>query len=217
MFTLTLANSLAALLIVTSVVVVATTRLKTAALAYAVQSLVLVAIFVTLAQVTHSHQLFVWAGSALVTKVLLVPGILLYSLKKMGAVSTTYKNKRATALLIVAAVVEVALCFWVVGGIHLPGADQLRPALAVSLAHFFIGLTCIVSQRNIFKQILGFCLMENGSHLTLALLAPTAPELVEVGVATDAIFAVVIMSVIAYRIYATQHTLDAQDLMDLKG
>lgn len=217
MFTFTLANSLAALLIVTSVFVVATPRLKSAALGYACQSLVLVAIFITLAQVTHSNQLMLWGGSAFITKVLLVPAILLICLKKMGAATPAYQNKRATATLMVASVIEVAVCFWVVAGISLPGSAELRPALAVSLAHFFIGLTCIVSQRNIFKQILGFCLMENGSHLTLALLAPTAPELVEVGIATDAIFAVIIMSVIAYKIYATQHTLDAHDLMDLKG
>ena len=37
--------------------------------------------------------------------------------------------------------------------------------------------------------------MENGSHLTLALLANKAPELVEIGIATDAIFAVIIMVV----------------------
>ena len=86
-----------------------------------------------------------------------------------------------------------------------------------TLAHFFIGLTCIVTQRNIVKQIFGYCLMENGSHVTLALLAPEAPELVEVGIATDAFFAVIIMAVVAVRIYRTAHTLDADDLMELKG
>ena len=35
--------------------------------------------------------------------------------------------------------------------------------------------------------------MENGSHLTLVLLANKAPELVEIGIATDAIFAVIIL------------------------
>lgn len=44
-----------------------------------------------------------------------------------------------------------------------------------------IGLLCIVTQRNILKQVFGYCLMENGAHLTLALLAPRAPELVEIG------------------------------------
>ena len=91
------------------------------------------------------------------------------------------------------AAVVVVLCFWVVDGVSLPAAEGIKPALAVSLGHFFLGLAAIVTQRNILKQVFGYCLMENGSHLTLALLAAKAPEVVEIGIATDAVFAVVIM------------------------
>ena len=59
--------------------------------------------------------------------------------------------------------------------------------------------------------------MENGSHVTLALLAPTAPEIVETGIATDAIFAVIIMSVVVLKIWRTYQSLDSHDLPDLKG
>lgn len=41
--------------------------------------------------------------------------------------------------------------------------------------------------------------MENGSHLVLALLAWRAPELVEIGIATDAIFAVIVMVLLARK------------------
>ena len=56
----------------------------------------------------------------------------------------------------------------------LPLVEHLKPALSVSLSHFLLGLVCIVSQRNIVKQVFGYCLMENGAHLTLALLANNA-------------------------------------------
>ena len=87
----------------------------------------------------------------------------------------------------------------------------------ISFAHFFVGLTCIISQRNILKQIFGYCLMENGSHVTLALLAPTAPEIIEIGIATDAIFAVIIMSAVVVRIWNDTKSLDSHDLTELKG
>jgi hydrogenase-4 component E len=74
-----------------------------------------------------------------------------------------------------------------------------------------------MTQRNLLKQVLGFCLMENGSHLTLALLAYNAPELVEIGIATDAVFGVVIMTALALQIYKSLHTLDAASLTTLKG
>lgn len=95
--------------------------------------------------------------------------------------------------------------------------SALKPALAVSLGHFLIGLLCIVTQRNILKNIFGYCLMENGAHLMLALLAFRAPELVEVGIATDAIFAVIVMTLMARKIYRTLHTLDVKQLTALKG
>jgi hydrogenase-4 component E len=65
--------------------------------------------------------------------------------------------------------------------------------------------------------VFGYCLMENGSHLTLALLAGNAPELVEIGISTDAVFAVVIMVVLATQINRKLATLDADQLTTLKG
>ncbi|MDM8919655.1 hydrogenase 4 membrane subunit, partial [Escherichia coli] len=89
--------------------------------------------------------------------------------------------------------------------------------VAVALGHFLLGLLCIVSQRNILRQIFGYCLMENGSHLVLALLAWRAPELVEIGIATDAIFAVIVMVLLARKIWRTHGTLDVNNLTALKG
>ncbi|MCU9699700.1 hydrogenase 4 membrane subunit, partial [Escherichia coli] len=50
-------------------------------------------------------------------------------------------------------------------------------ALAVALGHFLLGLLCIVSPRNILREIFGCCLLEKGSPLVLALLAWRAPGL----------------------------------------
>lgn len=210
-------NALACLLIVTALLVVLSKTPRKAAFVYAVQSLVLISTFVALGNVAGSTELFAWAGTGFVTKVLLVPGIILFALKKMGDPSENLKPVIGMAPMIVLAAVEVCVCFVVVQGIALPAAHEVKPALAISLAHFFIGLTCIVTQRNILKQVFGYCLMENGSHLTLALLAPTAPSLVEIGIATDAVFAIIIMAVMVCRIYRVTGSLNADGLMELKG
>ncbi len=212
-----LVNILGGLLIVTSMLVVLAKTPRRAAYLYAAQSLVIVSMFVALGATTGSEELFTWAGTAFVTKVLIVPGIILFTVRKMGDAGAGLEPKLSAVKTIVVIAIEVFLCFVVVQGVQLPMAEEVKPALAISLAHFFIGLTCIVTQRNIVKQIFGYCLMENGSHVTLALLAPQAPELVEVGIATDAFFAVIIMAIMALRIYHTAHTLDADDLMELKG
>ena len=211
-------NILGGLLIATSLLVVLSKTPRKAAFIYAAQSLILVLLLVALGIVTGSQVLFTWAASAFVTKVLFAPGIMLFAIKKIGpAADKPVPSAINPVVVILIVALELFLCYVAVNGIALPTAIEVKPALAVSLAHFFIGLTCIITQRSILKQVFGYCLMENGSHVTLALLAPQAPELVEIGIATDAIFAVVIMAIVAVRIHKKNNTLDANDLKELKG
>jgi hydrogenase-4 component E len=210
-------NILGCLLVLTSLIVVLVKSPKSAAYMYGIQSMVLVCIFISLATVTGSTELYTWSGTAFLTKVLFVPAVMLYTYKKMGSPTESVKPAISPGISIVLAVIELAVCFAVVGMIELPTSEEVKPALAVSLALFFIGLTCIISQRNIMKQVFGYCLMENGSHLTLALLAPTAPEIVEIGIATDAIFAVLIMAFVVFRVQKSFNSLDADNLGQLKG
>lgn len=214
---LQLVDGLAGLLIVTSLLVITAKTPRASALLYALQSLVLVGVFVTLAGVTGSTELYAWAGTSVVTKVILVPVLMMRLVGRLDDPKIGSGERISPAVSVLTAAVVLVLCFWVVSGVTLPALAATKPALAVSLAHFFLGLAAIVTQRNILKQVFGYCLMENGSHLTLALLAAEAPELVEVGIATDAIFAVVILGVLATQIHRTLGTLDADQLTSLKG
>jgi len=216
MSSVTLVNSMTGLLILTSLLVIEVKQPRWSAIMYGLQSLVLVGIFIVLAYATHASQLYLWAASAFITKVLLVPWILYRALSRVGDQGKSGKASGLTLSFILVAV-AVAVSFIVVNQIQLKAAAPFKPALAVSMAHFFFGELCILTQRNLFKQVLGFCLMENGSHLTLALLAFNAPELVEIGIATDAVFGVIIMIVLGNQIYKNLHTLDTSDLRTLKG
>jgi hydrogenase-4 component E len=209
-------NGLAALLIVTSLLVIQARHPQRAVLLYGVQSFVLVLVLVALAFFMGAKELYLWALSSLITKTILVPTILYRALRHFDRdqlLPSSFSLPVAIALAAVVLLVSAA----VVRPIHLPGATAFMPGLTVSLAHFFLGLACIITQRNIIKQIFGYCLMENGSHLTLALLANQAPELVEIGIATDAVFGVAVMTFFATRIQAKLHSLDDDELMTLKG
>ena len=209
-------NTLSGLLLLTSLLVIETRKPRQSALLYSLQSLILVLIFAALATLMGAPQLYLWAASAFLTKAILVPLILYLALAKVDETTTSLNTVSAPVSIILAAV-AVVVSFTVVSQIELKSAAAFIPALAISVAHFFFGQLCIVTQRNIFKQILGFCLMENGSHLTLALLAYRAPELVEIGIATDAVFAVIVLVLLAGQIYKRLHTLDSAELNVLKG
>ncbi|MCG0239613.1 MAG: hydrogenase 4 membrane subunit [Firmicutes bacterium] len=209
-------NTLAVLLILTSVLVVETRKLRTAAYMYALQSLVLVAIFLSLAVFMEAEPLYIWSATALVSKAFLVPYLLLRTLRAVG-----HREEEGAALpvplSVMAAVALVAVSFLVVEPLQARALLDLKVALAVSIAHFLLGVLCILSRRNALKQILGYCLMENGSHLTLAIMAYNAPETVEIGILTDAIFAVVIMAALARRLHKAFGSLDTDRLTLLKG
>ncbi|HHT8824891.1 TPA: hydrogenase 4 membrane subunit [Yersinia enterocolitica] len=209
-------NNLAGLLIITSLLVIIVKKPATSALFYALQSLVLVMIFLVLAETLHANELYMWSLTAFITKVILVPWIMYRAFRQMEDPKANGGVVGTVGLIFIAAII-ILLSYFVVEPVQLPMVSALKPALAVSLGHFLIGLLCIVTQRNILKNIFGYCLMENGAHLMLALLAFRAPELVEVGIATDAIFAVIVMTLMARKIYRTLHTLDVKQLTALKG
>jgi hydrogenase-4 component E len=211
-----LVNSLSGLLIVTSLLVIEVRPARWSAIVYSIQSLILVCIFVVLAYTMRAPQLYLWAASAFLTKVILVPWILYRAMSRVGDANIE-RNAMGLTLSLVMAAIAIAVSFLVIDQIQLRVAIPFKPALAISMAHFFFGELCILTQRNIYKQILGFCLMENGASLTLALLAYSAPELVEIGVAIDAVFGVIIMVVLANQIYRSLNTLDTADLRELKG
>jgi hydrogenase-4 component E len=209
-----LINSLSGLLILTSLLVIEAKTLRMSAIQYGIQSFVLVLIFLALAVTMEAEQLYLWAASAFVTKALLVPYVLARAEKNMeGQPPANVKPWPSIAL----AAISLIVSFIVIDKLQLKIASEFKPALAVSIAHFFFGQLCILTQKNMLKQVLGFCLMENGSHLTLALMAYNAPELVEVGIATDAVFGVIIMALLVVQINKSLHTLDVTQLKSLKG
>ncbi|HHG2675371.1 hydrogenase 4 membrane subunit [Escherichia coli] len=215
-FLLVFIGAMAGLMMLTSLFVISVKSYRLSCGFYACQSLVLVSIFATLSCLFAAEQLLIWSASAFITKVLLVPLIMTYAARNIPQ-NIPEKALFGPAMMALLAALIVLLCAFVVQPVKLPMATGLKPALAVALGHFLLGLLCIVSQRNILRQIFGYCLMENGSHLVLALLAWRAPELVEIGIATDAIFAVIVMVLLARKIWRTHGTLDVNNLTALKG
>ncbi|MBF1233083.1 MAG: hydrogenase 4 membrane subunit, partial [Haemophilus sp.] len=133
-------NGLACLLIITSLCVIMVRTAKKAALFYGLQSLVLVLLFVYLANEMQAHELYMWSISAFITKVVLVPAILIYAMKKVDE-SQTPAGINVAWLIPITSII-VCLCYFVVIPVNLPLVEHLKPALSVSLSHFLLGLVC---------------------------------------------------------------------------
>lgn len=197
-------------MLVTALMISDERRLARAVKIYAIQSLLLATIFVVLA-LSGDYYLLAWAVSAVITKTVLVPWILLRLVKHTNAIEE--KPVLGSTPTWVLSAVAIAFGFavgWSFGHPH------MIVLIGVSVSLFLIGLIQMTVRRSLIKQLLGFCHFENSSHLTLAVLAPGLPETVEIGIATDAIVLILVGSFVAYLIWRSYNTLDYTKLKLLR-
>ena len=208
---------LAICMIVTSLAVFGLRSLKLSIIAYAIETLLLVSIFFLLSEKFNAEQLKTWAIVAFFTKVLFVPGILFWLIKKLGVVS----EDEPVGGFFVSPVIAMGFSLALSMSIHpiFLKFSLIKEEIMLIAAGtvFMIGIFGFMLRNSFIKQILAYCLFENGIHLSLALMAYNSHELVELGILTDAIFAVIIMSVLAIRFYKAYDSLDTSKASNLRG
>ena len=208
---------LAICMIVTSLAVFGLRSLKLSIIAYAIETLLLVSIFFLLSEKFNAEQLKTWAIVAFFTKVLFVPGILFWLIKKLGVVS----EDEPVGGFFVSPVIAMGFSLALSMSIHpiFLKFSLIKEEIMLIAAGtvFMMGIFGFMLRNSFEKQILAYCLFENGIHLSLALMAYNSHELVELGILTDAIFAVIIMSVLAIRFYKAYDSLDTSKASNLRG
>ena len=208
---------LAICMIVTSLAVFGLRSLNLSIIAYAIETLLLVSIFFLLSEKFNAEQLKTWAIVAFFTKVLFVPGILFWLIKKLGVVS----EDEPVGGFFVSPVIAMGFSLALSMSIHpiFLKFSLIKEEIMLIAAGtvFMMGIFGFMLRNSFIKQILAYCLFENGIHLSLALMAYNSHELVELGILTDAIFAVIIMSVLAIRFYKAYDSLDTSKASNLRG
>ena len=208
---------LAVCMIITSLAVFGLRNLKFSVGAYALQTLLLVSIFFMLYSNFNAPQLRTWAVVAFVTKVIFVPAILCYLIKKLGVISEDEPVGGFFVSPVIAMGFSLAIAMSINPILLEFSLIQEKIALVAAVTVFMMGIFGFMLRNSFIKQILAYCLFENGIHLSLALMAYNSHELVELGILTDAIFAVIIMSVLAVRFYKAYDGLDTSKASNLKG
>ena len=210
-------DALAICMIVTSLAVFGLRNLKLSIIAYAVETLLLVSIFFLLAEKFNAEQLTTWAIVAFFTKVIFVPAILFWLVKKLDVVS----EDEPVGGFFVSPVIAMGFSLALSMSIHpiFLKFSLIKEEIMLIAAGtvFMMGIFGFMLRNSFVKQILAYCLFENGIHLSLALMAYNSHELVELGILTDAIFAVIIMSVLAIRFYKAYDSLDTSKASNLRG
>ncbi len=181
-----------------------------AAYIYSAQTLLLVGVFIALG--FKYYWFFIWACTASITKVFLAPYIIVWASRKTGVTET--EKPVISRVPSVAIMTAMIISGYAIASTYVRMPDSIP--LGVSIALTLLGLYLISTRRNLLKQIFGFLHFENGSHLTLAVLAPSIPETIDVGIATDAIILVLILAILAKRIHESLRTMNVSSLTMLK-
>ena len=208
---------LAICMIVTSLAVFGLRNLKLSIGIYAVQTLLLVSIFFMLYYNFNAPQLRIWAIVAFFTKVIFVPGILFWLVKKLDVISEDEPVGGFFVSPVIAMGFSLAIAMTINPILLKFSLIQERIVLIAAVTVFMMGIFGFMLRNSFIKQILAYCLFENGIHLSLALMAYNSHELVELGILTDAIFAVIIMSILAVRFYKAYDGLDTSKASNLRG
>ena len=204
-------------MIVTSLAVFGLRNLKLSVGIYAVQTLLLVSIFFMLSSTFNAPQLKIWAVVAFFTKVLFVPGIVFFLIKKLSVISEDEPVGGFFVSPVIAMGFSLAIAMTISPILLKFSLIEERITLIAAVTVFMMGIFGFMLRNSFIKQILAYCLFENGIHLSLALMAYNSHELVELGILTDAIFAVIIMSILAVRFYKAYDGLDTSKASNLKG
>ena len=204
-------------MIITSLAVFGLRNLKLSIGIYAIQTLLLVSIFFMLYSNFNAPQLRIWAIVAFFTKVIFVPGILFWLVKKLDVISEDEPVGGFFVSPVIAMGFSLAIAMTINPILLKFSLIQERIVLIAAVTVFMMGIFGFMLRNSFIKQILAYCLFENGIHLSLALMAYNSHELVELGISTDAIFAVIIMSILAVRFYKAYDGLDTSKASNLRG
>ncbi|HIP64950.1 MAG TPA: hypothetical protein EYH08_00280 [Pyrodictium sp.] len=205
------------LVLVTAAVIALTRDMLLAVRTYVLQAIILVIMFLTIG-VKYSW-FFGWSASALITKVIIVPWVLLWTINR-----TRYVAEREEPILplgayvLLVAVIYAASLILVrhmVSTAHVLARIGVVPLLS-SLSLVALGLLIITVAKNALKQVMGIILFENGSHILLASTAFHVPETVEIGIATDAVIFITVLTLLAYKMVRVRGDMDVSKLVALK-
>jgi len=189
------------------------------AAAYLCQALLMVALLVAFGRVNTA--LYWWAGTALLTKVILTPWFLFRSIPKT--------DDRELKPVIGLGPSVVIACLLMLGFFRLTheqamllapsGMAQLevfRTNLAVASTVFALGLYAVLTRRDAIKTVIGLCLLENAVHLSLVSLAPELPETAVFGVASEVVVTVFLLLYVIGGIRQEFGTTDTFQLRELR-
>ncbi|MDD5114261.1 MAG: formate hydrogenlyase [Methylobacter sp.] len=203
--------SMAALVGLTSFLMLGQGRLLRLIFVFALQGLLLTATTALAAYSLDNHHLYISAVLTLALKVIFIPIMLRRQVLMMNMHRDTEALKNNTAVMIGGASLMV-FSYYVLHPIVQTSSVVMVNALAVSLSVVLLGMLLMISHRQAIAHVVGFMSIENGLFFAAIVATNGMPLVVELGVAFDVLVAAVLFGIFFFHIRTSIDSLDVDRL-----
>lgn len=211
-------DALAAFILLTAFIAVASSRTVSLARLFALQSIALGFLALAVAFYTGVNHIYVVAVLALAIKGAVIPWMLREVMDRIGVDKRVEPLVSIPASLLACGALTIIAFYITQPIIFTSGAiDTItKNCLAISLAVVLIGFFTMISRKKALTQVMGLLTMENGLFLAAISVTYGMPMIVELGVFFDILVAVLIMGLLVFRISRTFETVDTSILRRLR-
>jgi hydrogenase-4 component E len=206
---------LIALILVSTFMILGSTRLYSCVRAFGIQSLLLACVAGVVAYSTGKDEIYIIAILTLLFKSIIIPYFLLYLIREIKVKREIDLYVKISPSLIIGGVL-VVISYYLIRSINVI-SELSSFALSASMSLVSIGLFIMISRKKAIMQMLGILIMENGLFLGAISLTNGMPLLVELGIFFDVLIAVLIMGILIFRINKTFESIDTDMLKNLIG
>ncbi len=206
---------LIALILVSTFLILGSTRLYSCVRAFGMQSFLLACVAGIVAFSTGKIDIYVVAFLTLAIKAALIPYIFIYIIREIKVKREIDLYVNISPSLIIGGIL-VVISYYLIRSINLI-SELSSFALSASMSLVSIGLFIMISRKKAIMQMLGILIMENGLFLGAISLTYGMPLLVELGIFFDVLIGVLIMGILIFRINKTFETIDTDMLKTLIG
>ncbi len=203
--------SMAALVGLTSFLMLGQGRLLRLIFVFALQGLLLTSTTALAAYSLDSPHLYISAMLTLILKVIFIPWMLRRQVLLMNMHRDVEALKNNTAVMLGGAGLMV-FSYYVLHPIVQTSSAIMLNALAVSLSVVLLGMLLMISHRQAVAHVVGFMSIENGLFFAAIVATHGMPMVVELGVAFDVLVAAVLFGIFFFHIRTSIDSLDVDRL-----
>jgi hydrogenase-4 component E len=204
--------SMAALVGLTSFLMLGQSRLLRLIFVFALQGLLLTSTTALAAYSLDNPHLYISAVLTLVLKVIFIPWMLRREVlrMKMHRDIQTLSNK---TMVMMGGASLMVFSYYVLHPIVQTTSPVMLNALAVSLSVVLLGMLLMITHRQAIAHVVGFMSIENGLFFAAIVATKGMPMVVELGVAFDVLVAAVLFGIFFFHIRTSIDSMDV-DLLN---